>query len=192
LDCGCGAGDNARILKDRGWQVTAVTIDPHEQRAVAKFCESVHIGDLERGLPAAVGSGYDAVVASHVLEHLRNPEYLFRDIQKTLKPNGVLAVALPNIAHYRQRVAFMRGGFNYTETGQLDRTHLRFYTYWTAIALLEGNGYRLITSVADGSLPWWWSRRVLPEKMTGTIDKWAVSHRPNLFGHQSLLLAEPE
>lgn len=191
LDCGCGAGDNARILKDRGWEVTAVTIDPGEKKAAAKFCESVHLGNLEGGLPPAVGGGYDAVVASHVLEHLANPDLLLHDVQKSLNPDGVLAVALPNIAHYSQRIAFMRGEFNYTETGQLDRTHLRFYTYWTAIELLDRNGYRLIASAAEGSLPWWRSRRVLPEILTETINRWAISRRPNLFGHQSLLLAQP-
>jgi SAM-dependent methyltransferase len=47
LDCGCGAGDNARILSDRGWCVTGVTIDPREKEAARQFCEVVYIADLE-------------------------------------------------------------------------------------------------------------------------------------------------
>ncbi|SBW22343.1 hypothetical protein FDG2_2491 [Candidatus Protofrankia californiensis] len=30
LDCGCGAGDNARLLTGRGWSVIEVTNDPAE------------------------------------------------------------------------------------------------------------------------------------------------------------------
>jgi 2-polyprenyl-3-methyl-5-hydroxy-6-metoxy-1,4-benzoquinol methylase len=191
LDCGCGAGDNARILKDRGWRVTAVTIDPREQGAVRQFCEAVHLADLEKGLPADLEGGFDAVLASHVLEHLAVPERLLREVRERLNPGGTLAAALPNIAHYRQRLSSLRGQFNYTETGQLDRTHLRFYTHRTAIQLLEQNGYELLKAVVEGTLPWWKARGLVSPSAADRVDRWAVRRRPNLWGHQSLLLARP-
>ena len=55
LDCGCGAGDNARLLSGRGWRVTGVTIDPQEQEAARQFCEAVYLADLENGLPTSAG-----------------------------------------------------------------------------------------------------------------------------------------
>lgn len=191
LDCGCGAGDNARILSSRGWSVTAVTIDPREQAVVRELCESVHLADLEDGIPLSVEGTFDAVVASHVLEHLARPERLLSEVRDRLKPQGVLAVALPNIAHYAQRASFLRGDFDYTETGQLDRTHLRFYTYRTAIQLLERNGYKIVDAMVEGSLPWWKARGLTSFQIVSRIDNWAVRRRPNLFGHQSLLLARP-
>ena len=191
LDCGCGAGDNAKILSDRGWRVTAVTIDPREQAAAREFCESVHLADLEGGIPPSVDGAFDAVVASHVLEHLARPERLLREVRERLEPEGVLAVALPNVAHYGQRASFFRGNFDYTETGQLDRTHLRFYTYRTAIQLLERNGYQIVDAKVDGSLPWWKARRLTSFGAVGRFDNWAVRRRPNLLGYQSLLLARP-
>lgn len=190
LDCGCGAGGNARILRDRGWRVTAVTIDPREQEAVGQFCEAVHLADLEKGLPADLDGGFDAVLASHVLEHLAVPERLLSGVRERLNPGGVLAVALPNIAHYRQRFSLSRGQFNYTETGPLDRTHLRFYTHRTAIQLLEQNGYELLKAAAEGTLPWWKARGLAPS-VVGRLDKWAVRRWPNLWGYQSLLLTRP-
>jgi SAM-dependent methyltransferase len=191
LDCGCGAGSNARILRDRGWRVTAVTIDPREQGAVGQFCEAVHLADLEKGLPTGLEGEFDAVLASHVLEHLAVPERLLREVHERLSPGGVLAVALPNIAHYRQRFSLLRGQFNYTETGQLDRTHLRFYTHRTAIQLLEQNGYELLKATVEGTLPWWKARALVSPSVVGRVDNWAVRRRPNLWGHQSLLLARP-
>jgi SAM-dependent methyltransferase len=188
LDCGCGAGDNARILNDRGWSVTGITIDPREEEVARKFCEAVYIADLEKGLPPAVDGQFDAVLASHVLEHLASPERLLREIRQRLSPGGVLVVALPNIAHYRQRVLRLRGQFSYTDTGQLDRTHLRFYTYRTAIQLLEQNGYELLNASAEGSLPLW-KARLVSRSVASRVERWAVSRRPNLFGSQCLLLA---
>jgi hypothetical protein len=35
------------------------------------------------------------------------------------------------------------GEFNYSETGILDRTHLRFFTYRTIVELLEQCGFRI-------------------------------------------------
>jgi SAM-dependent methyltransferase len=190
LDCGCGAGDNARILSDRGWRVTGVTIDPREQEAARKFCEAVYIADLEKGFPPAVEGAFDAVLASHVIEHLARPEQLLRDVRARLNPGGVLAVALPNIANYRERTLRLRGQFNYTDTGQLDRTHLRFYTYRTAIKLLEHNGYELVNAMAEGGVPLW-KARLISRSVAGRVDKWGVRRRPNLFGMQCLLLARP-
>jgi SAM-dependent methyltransferase len=191
LDCGCGAGDNARILSRRGWRVTGVTIDPREQETARQFCEVVHLGDLEDGLPPCIDGTFDAALASHVLEHLAKPERLLQELRQRLNPGGVLAAALPNIAHYGQRISFLRGHFNYTETGQLDRTHLRFYTHSTAIQLLEQNGYELINAVVEGTLPWWKARRLTSLSVVARLDEWAVRRRPNLLGYQSLLLARP-
>jgi len=191
LDCGCGAGDNARILSARGWRVTAVTIDPREKKAAEEFCEAVYIADLDYGISPEVGTGFDVILASHVLEHLANPERFLYQARERLNPLGVLAVALPNIAHYSQRISFSRGRFEYTDSGQLDRTHLRFYTYWTARGLLERNGYRLINVKVEGALPWWKSRRLVSAGLLRSIDNRVVPRYPNLLGHQTLLIARP-
>src|SRR5579864_9552488 len=61
LDCGCGAGDNAWILSDRGWDVDGITISPDEQDKASQVCKTVVIADLESGLPAAVNGVYDLV-----------------------------------------------------------------------------------------------------------------------------------
>ena len=190
LDCGCGAGDNARILSDRGWRVTGVTIDPREQAASQQFCEAVYLADLDKGFPVDIDGTFDAILASHVLEHLAKPERLLREARLRLTSEGVLAVALPNIAHYRQRISRLRGQFNYTDTGQLDRTHLRFYTYRTAIHLLEQNGYELVNAVAQGTLPLW-KARLLSPGVAARADSWAMRRRPNLLGYQSFLVARP-
>jgi SAM-dependent methyltransferase len=191
LDCGCGAGDNARILRERGWTVTGVTINPREQEAAQEFCDEVHIADLEEGLPENIGGAFDVVLASHVLEHLARPERLLQVIRERLKPMGVLAVALPNIAHYRQRISFLRGQFSYAEVGQLDRTHLRFYTYTTAIQLIQRSGYALVDAAVEGTLPWWKTRSLIPINILDRLDHWALQQWPNLLGWQSLLIALP-
>ena len=48
---------------------------------------------------------------------------------------------MPNVANITVRLALLLGRFDYTERGILDRTHLRFFTWRSARALLEENGW---------------------------------------------------
>lgn len=129
LDCGCGAGDNARILQGRGWRVTGITISQVEQQQAAAYCERVYLADLNAGLPETLDGQFDIVLLSHVLEHLVHPEPLLQSISRVLKVSGRIAVGLPNVLVYAQRFQFLVGKFDYTPTGLMDETHVRFYTF---------------------------------------------------------------
>ncbi len=51
LDIGCGAGDNARLLKEKGKIVDGVTLSESEAAEARNYCRNVFIYDLEEGLP---------------------------------------------------------------------------------------------------------------------------------------------
>ena len=188
LDCGCGAGDNARILAARGWDVDGITISLDEQDKAAQICKTVLITDLDAGLPAAVTGVYDLVVFSHVLEHLRNPSRVLNEIRRVLAPDGIVAVALPNVLNWRSRLRFMLGQFEYEEGGIMDNTHLRFYTFASGRRLLESNGFLVSTATVEGIFPL--ARKImLPSRIVGRLDKFAGSYWPGLFGWQLLFVA---
>jgi 2-polyprenyl-3-methyl-5-hydroxy-6-metoxy-1,4-benzoquinol methylase len=189
LDCGCGAGDNARLAAALGWHVTGITIDAREREAALPYCDDVVIADLELGLPSELPERFDVVLMSHILEHLAHPGHLLADVRGRLGAAGVAAVALPNVLHYQQRLRFLRGNFAYHDDGIMDRTHLHFYTYTTAKELLEEHGFAIIAAVPDGGLPWWKLRRLVPEGSRLPIDRWASLRMPNLLAHQCLFLA---
>ena len=54
---------------------------------------------------------FDVVSIWHVLEHVRNPSTTLRTIARTLKPGGVLALAVPNYSSL-QRTLFGRDWFH--------------------------------------------------------------------------------
>ncbi len=191
LDCGCGAGDNARLLRAAGWSVRGVTLDVTERAAAAAFCDEVHLADLAHGLPFVADHSIDLVVLSHILEHLADPAALLAEAARVLTPTGAVAVALPNIAHFRPRAALARGRFDYTDTGPMDSTHLRFFTVSTAARLLRDSGLRIVTEDVAGGLPWWRLRAVVPPTVLTRADRWLVRRWPNLLAWQSLFLARP-
>lgn len=51
-----------------------------------------------------------------------------------------LLVSIPNIAFGAVRLSLSRGEFNYVDSGILERTHLRFFTYSSAISLFNSVG----------------------------------------------------
>ena len=189
LDLGCGAGDNARLLANRGWQITGVTLSRAEADAAAPWCQRVLVADLEQGIPRDAGAEFDLVVMSHVIEHIVHTGRLMNDVRRALGRHGRLAVALPNVAHYSQRIKLIKGQFRYTPDGILDETHVRFYTFETAREMLHQNGFCVERAVAEGKLPWYVLRKVVPTRARRILDTWACKHRPNLFGYNLLFLA---
>lgn len=191
LDVGCGAGDNAAVLAGRGAVVDGVTLSAEEARVAEAFCRRVFIHNLEAGLPAEISGPYDAVICSHVLEHICWPEKLLADLHRVLAPHGVLVVALPNLLHYSNRWKLLAGRVEYEPSGLMDNTHFRWYTLATAARLLERHGFMVQRRFAQGSLPLWLLRSILPRSWTARLDAGASRLRPGLFGYQMLLVAQP-
>lgn len=192
LDCGCGDGGNARILRERGWRVEGVTISRQEQRLAEEHCERVHLADLEQGLPPEIGSGFDVVLLSHVMEHLRGPERLLADAKRVLAPGGMLAVGLPNTLFFPYRLRLLMGRLEYEPTGVLDHTHVHLYTFASGAELLSANGFRVVTARAAGFIPLGPVRRLLPKGVVRGATRLACSRFPGVFGEQSMYIATPE
>lgn len=104
-----------------------------------------------------------------------------------------MIIVVPNTLNWRTRFEFLSGRFNYTQTGILDRTHLRFFTCKTAaMELVEPiDELVLVGRTARGAAPLGLlRRRLLTGWMNAQIDSLAVNLAPNLFGSEVALLAQ--
>lgn len=153
LDIGCGDGSNALLLVERNCIVDGITLSEREKLEAAKIMRQVFNHNAENGLPFDGSNLYDAVICSHVLEHICYPQQLMNDIYRVLKPNGVLIVALPNIMHYSARWSLMKGDFKYEDAGLWDYTHFRWYTFKTGRQLLEQHRFKVEIATVTGELP---------------------------------------
>lgn len=196
LDVGCGAGSNARLLRARSpsVRIVGITRSPDEAAHARQVMDACHVADVELGLPDDVrDERFDAVVFSHVLEHLRTPERVVATAAELLHDGGCVVIAVPNVACWRQRIEFLRGRFEYTESGTMDSTHLRFFTVNSAPRhlLASSPSLRLSYRGVTGSVPLWPLRALNAAKpLCSRIDELGCSLRPNLFGAQVLLRAE--
>lgn len=153
LDVGAADGFLSELLTARGWTVTALERDPEQAARARGRCKEVVVADLEPAAPLLAGP-FDAIVYGDVLEHLTDPLAILRTLNRTLAPGGVVIVSVPNIAHLWVRLSLLVGRFEYTERGILDRTHLRFFTRRSLLALLREAGLQVTeTVVTPAPLP---------------------------------------
>src|SRR6266540_1413936 len=126
LDLGCSDGALAAELRVHGHKVTGVDVEEHP--GVRDRLDAFVRADLEDGVPAQIGDGFDVIVAADVLEHVREPEPLLEDLTDRLAPGGSIVACVPNFGHWYPRLRVALGRFDYDRRGILDRGHVRFFT----------------------------------------------------------------
>jgi 2-polyprenyl-3-methyl-5-hydroxy-6-metoxy-1,4-benzoquinol methylase len=194
LDIGCGAGDNARILLNMhpSMKIVGITLSPAEAAIARAYLEEVHIADVEESDLSFISGSFDAVICSHVLEHLKHPVAVLKRVIQFLNDEGQVVVAVPNVVELKNRIKLVLGKFEYENQGIMDSTHLRFFTWHSAAKnLIEPiPELHLESKVAEGSFPLWWFRRfLLPRFVSHWFDALATRAFPNLFGWQIVICA---
>lgn len=146
LDIGCGDAALATVISSRGGTYVGVDVDPD---AVAKLTEDgyeAHLLDLTAPelttRLAALVSGRDlaAVLCLDVLEHVAEPAQVLTAVHE-VTTNAELIASIPHVGHLDLARQLLLGNWRLTETGLLDRTHLRFFTEHSLTELMSRAGW---------------------------------------------------
>jgi 2-polyprenyl-3-methyl-5-hydroxy-6-metoxy-1,4-benzoquinol methylase len=142
LELGCATGRVTRYLTEHlNCCVTGVEYDPQAAALAQPYCQRLIVGDLEAETTLRQTAGvYDVILAGDVLEHLREPARVMAALRGSLKPGGTWVISVPNVAHWSVRKELLRGRFDFTDTGVMDRTHLRWFTVKTLSEMIERAG----------------------------------------------------
>ena len=131
LDLGCRAGALTRHFLD-GNEVIGLDVDRAAlAKAEALGIEPVH-ANVEEPLPFE-DTSFDAVVAGELFEHLQFPDALIAEVQRVLKPGGVLVGSVPNAYRVQGRLRFLLG-----RAPEDDPTHLHMFSPAALRELLAG------------------------------------------------------
>ncbi len=191
IDVGCARGLLGQEMQATGWRVLGVEVDDADAKLAAAILTRVHHGTLDT-LLGTIGEPVEAIVFADVLEHLVDPVAALTTAHTLLERGGRLLVSIPNVAHASMRWSLMRGRFDYTDRGILDRTHVRFYTKRTAVALVQEAGFTIERIWgAPAPIELVWPRlassalgRTLLQVNDGLPRLW-----PNMFAYQILISA---
>jgi len=103
LDLGFGRGHIMRLARAYGFEVYGMD---SSRRLVGQlepeFGKRLNHGTL--GADPIPWDSFDAIVMSHVVEHLVEPVKILRDVLAKLSPGGLLYVAVPNIESLQFRI----------------------------------------------------------------------------------------
>jgi len=148
LDVGCGNGSFLARMRDAGWKVLGLEWDPSAAKAAQEwFGVPVIVGTLATaGLPAR---SIDAIILSHVIEHVHDPVGLLSQCSHILKSDGRLVMVTPNA----ESLGYRRFGQSWI---LLDPPrHLQIFSLATLRACAESSGLRIRVLRTSTRNAWW-------------------------------------
>ena len=141
LDVGCAAGFFMQVCQERGWKVYGV----EPTSCMADFARS-HLGFevFEGRLREANfrSSFFDVITLWDVLEHMTDPHQELLEINRVLRPRGLLVLETQNVASLTARVL----GKHWYHYG--NDLHLFHFSPQTIAHLLADTGFRVLKTTA--------------------------------------------
>jgi SAM-dependent methyltransferase len=158
LDTGCATGALLALLAKRGWETRGVEISPGQ----TAYCRSrgLEVSPLPLEENAFPAERFDAVLASHLIEHLNRPAAFAAEAYRILKRGGRFYVTTPNIAGFQARLFGPRW-----RSAIFD--HLYLFSHTTLSALLCRAGFRVELRRFWGGL----AAGIAPKPVKALVDR---------------------
>lgn len=148
LDIGCGGDLTIMPLWEKyktvyGIDISKTIIERTQKEFGDKPGIHLAVGDINEyiNLP---GESFDTIIAVAVMEHIFDPYHLMKECHRMLKTEGLLIVAVPNIAWLGNRVRLLLGILPVTSTGEgWDGGHLHYFTRGSLKKLFQQEGFNV-------------------------------------------------
>jgi 2-polyprenyl-3-methyl-5-hydroxy-6-metoxy-1,4-benzoquinol methylase len=192
LDIGCAWGYLAEAFAANECVVTGLEKDADIAELAHPFCSTLVVGDAgDPTVLRSTGGNFDVIVCADILEHLADPWTALRTMKELLAPHGDIIVSIPNIAYWQMRLHLLAGRFDYTDTGLLDRTHLRFFTLNSFRNMIRECGLQITERIInDAGVPGF--RRPVDWNRLPAWLKRVVTWFPNMCVFHAIYRVKPE
>jgi 2-polyprenyl-3-methyl-5-hydroxy-6-metoxy-1,4-benzoquinol methylase len=128
LEVGCGAGGFSDHLK-RPCEVWGIEPNPDAAAAARSKMDKVLIGTYEAVANQLPDKYFDLVICNDVIEHMTDHDHFLENIKTKMREGGYIVGSIPNIRHVTSLFKILIAkDWPYSDSGILDRTHLRFFT----------------------------------------------------------------
>ena len=165
LDLGCGNGRLCGVLNRNNYDVVGIEYDNEGYHIACSQYPEVKFynkGVQDSTVDIVNECGLvDAVISTEVIEHLFSPHLLPIFSSSCLKDNGFLIVTTPYHGYLKNLALSIFNKWDHHHTALWHGGHIKFWSKKTLTALLEGNGFKLISFSGVGRLPYLWKSMVL-------------------------------
>ncbi|WP_179292212.1 glycosyltransferase [Paenibacillus campinasensis] len=157
LELGPATGYMTRYMKEElNCSVYCIEYDPSSAEQASVYSEKMIVSDLEDfsvWTKQLSGEKFDYILCVDVLEHLRDPHRVLREVVKYLEAEGSVIASIPNISHNAIIMSLLQGEFKYNQLGLLDNTHVKFFTKESIIEMLSEAGLEIVKMKATKAWP---------------------------------------
>ena len=195
LEAGCGPGFLAKLLKDRGADVTGTDVSRVGAERTARRGLVTHHVDLDVARLPYPDQHFDTVVCNSNLEHLFYLEDNLNECLRVLRVGGKFIWMEPNTGHWRYRLWLLFGRFPYIPNSPTDPYHLRHLTAYELRRLCRRNGLEVVELRGHAGLwcrglyPSWFYARGIARVVHGVYPL-LVRLRPSVFARYLFVRAE--
>jgi len=141
LDCGCGNGSVIHPFVNKNHCYGVDIAENLLKEAASKGIEVYSVNLEEDRLPFK-DSFFDIVVASHILEHIVDTDYVLSNINRVLKKQGSLVMSFPNVNSLASLATFLLD-LPPQYSARYKSPHVRDFTLKTIKWALKINGFRV-------------------------------------------------
>jgi 2-polyprenyl-3-methyl-5-hydroxy-6-metoxy-1,4-benzoquinol methylase len=159
LDIGFGAGTILQIAQQKDWDVFGVEVSKPAVEQAEKAGFSVFHGEL--GAAAYPDHYFDVITASEIVEHLPEPQELFNEVARILRPGGLFWVTTPS-AH---SLSYRLMGVKWSVVCPPE--HIQLFSQKGIIKMLKTAGFTHIKLQTHGVNPMEIVRYYRPQKDQG-------------------------
>lgn len=139
LEIGCGTGNLGKLIKQRqSCEIYGIELDKNAAKIAESKLDKIYSGFVEDYIEILPQNYFDCIILADVLEHLKTPEPVLKELLKSLKDDGLILVSIPNFCHYSVIEKILWESFKYAPEGILDNTHISFYTKGSMVKMLTG------------------------------------------------------
>ena len=147
LEIGCGDGSTGAYAKSQAkcTRYVGIELSSNAAQLAERLLDKVYVANVETFDVPERPESFDVLIASEVLEHLVDPWRVLKRLNTLLRPGATVFASSPNAAHYTMIRMLLAGRWDLTESGRMDRTHLRWFTPQSYARMFRDCGFDVIS-----------------------------------------------
>lgn len=178
LDVGCSSGVFLNMAKDRGWEILGIDISKDFVNYAKKnFKLDIRYGFLKDF--SFKENSFDVVTLWDLIEHVREPKELLKEVCKILKPEGIVLILTPNqnslikkTTNLSYKLSF--GRWKAPANVVYDIHHLYYFSKKNITMLLNKIGFKTVYTGKEETI----LNRIIGEES----DHWIKKNKFMVFG----------
>ena len=135
MDIGCGSGEVTQRIREKGYEVTGLDFSPIAVERAQERGLNCTVADLDSGIPLP-DNMVQAVWAGDVIEHVFDPIFVLREVNRILVPGGHFLCTIPYDLSINIRIRIL-AGHSYQENTYKKFDQYKHHTFFSVPLMMQ-------------------------------------------------------